>query len=231
VSILKLLIAEDDPKLLKSLIHILENNKFSVDGVNNGDDALNYGLTGEYDGIILDIMMPGMDGLKVLQALRAKNITTPALFLTARTEVSDRVEGLDAGADDYLPKPFSTVELLARIRAMLRRKDTYLPDLLTVGSVTLNRSTYQLSYGNEIQSLSGKEFQILEMLMQQPGMIIPSERFITHLWGWDTSVDTSVIWVHISNLRKKISAVNAPAEIRFIRNAGYVLEVKNDRQP
>lgn len=228
---MKLLIAEDDPKLLKSLIHILENNKFSVDGVNNGDDALNYGLTGEYDGIILDIMMPGMDGLKVLQALRAKNITTPALFLTARTEVSDRVEGLDAGADDYLPKPFSTVELLARIRAMLRRKDTYLPDLLAVGSVTLNRSTYQLSYGNEIQSLSGKEFQILEMLMQQPGMIIPSERFITHLWGWDTSVDTSVIWVHISNLRKKISAVNAPAEIRFIRNAGYVLEVKNDRQP
>lgn len=228
---MKLLIAEDDPKLLKSLIHILENNKFSVDGVNNGDDALNYGLTGEYDGIILDIMMPGMDGLKVLQALRAKNITTPALFLTARTEVSDRVEGLDAGADDYLPKPFSTVELLARIRAMLRRKDTYLPDLLTVGSVTLNRSTYQLSYGNEIQLLSGKEFQILEMLMQQPGMIIPSERFITHLWGWDTSVDTSVIWVHISNLRKKISAVNAPAEIRFIRNAGYVLEVKNDRQP
>lgn len=228
---MKLLIAEDDPKLLKSLIHILENNKFSVDGVNNGDDALNYGLTGEYDGIILDIMMPGMDGLKILQALRAKNITTPALFLTARTEVSDRVEGLDAGADDYLPKPFSTVELLARIRAMLRRKDTYLPDLLMVGSVTLNRSTYQLSYGNEIQSLSGKEFQILEMLMQQPGMIIPSERFITHLWGWDTSVDTSVIWVHISNLRKKISAVNAPAEIRFIRNAGYVLEVKNDRQP
>ena len=226
---MKLLIAEDDPKLLKSLIHILETNKFSVDGVNNGDDALNYGLTGEYDGLILDIMMPGMDGLKVLQSLRASNITTPALFLTARTEVSDRVEGLDAGADDYLPKPFSTVELLARIRAMLRRKDTYLPDLLTVGSVTLNRSTYQLGFGNELQSLSGKEFQILEMLMQQPGVIISSERFITHLWGWDTSVDISVIWVHISNLRKKISAINAPMEIRFIRNAGYVLEVKNDR--
>lgn len=226
---MKLLIAEDDPKLLKSLIHILETNKFSVDGVNNGDDALSYGLTGEYDGLILDIMMPGMDGLKVLQSLRASNITTPTLFLTARTEVSDRVEGLDAGADDYLPKPFSTVELLARIRAMLRRKDTYLPDLLTVGSVTLNRSTYQLGFGNELQSLSGKEFQILEMLMQQPGVIISSERFITHLWGWDTSVDISVIWVHISNLRKKISAINAPMEIRFIRNAGYVLEVKNDR--
>ena len=210
-------------------MHILESHKFSVDGVNNGDDALNYGLTGEYDGLIFDIMMPGMDGIQVLQSLRASNITTPALFLTARTEVSDRVAGLDAGADDYLPKPFSTVELLARIRAMLRRKDTYLPDLLTVGAVTLNRSIYQLSFRDQIQPLSGKEFQILEMLMQQPGLILPSERFITHLWGWDTTVDTSVIWVHISNLRKKISAINAPMEIRFIRNAGYVLEVKNDR--
>ena len=226
---LKLLVAEDDPKLLKSLIHILESHKFSVDGVNNGDDALNYGLTGEYDGLIFDIMMPGPDGIQVLQSLRASNITTPALFLTARTEISDRVEGLDAGADDYLPKPFATVELLARIRAMLRRKDTYLPDLLTVGAVTLNRSTYQLCFQDQLQSLSGKEFQILEMLMQQPGLILPSERLITHLWGWDTSVDTSVVWVHISNLRKKISAINAPLEIRFIRNAGYVLEVKNDR--
>lgn len=226
---MKLLIAEDDPKLLKSLIHILESNKFSVDGVNNGDDALNYALTGEYDGLILDIMMPGMDGLKVLQSLRASAVTTPALFLTARTEIADRVAGLDAGADDYLPKPFSTAELLARIRAMLRRKDTYLPDLLTVGAVTLNRSTYQLSFCGQTQSLSAKEFQLLEMLMQQPGTIIPSERFITHLWGWDTSVDTSVIWVHISNLRKKISAVGAPMEIRFVRNAGYVLEARDDR--
>lgn len=207
-------------------MHILESNKFSVDGVDNGDDALDYGLTGEYDGLILDIMMPGMDGLKVLQSLRASNITTPALFLTARTEVADRVQGLDAGADDYLPKPFSTVELLARIRAMLRRKDTYLPDLLTAGEVTLNRSTYQLSYGGAVQSLSGKEFQILEMLMQQPGTILPSERFMTHLWGWETSVDTSVIWVHISNLRKKINALGAPLEIRFVRGAGYLLEVR-----
>lgn len=224
---MQLLVAEDDPKLLKSLVHILESNKFSVDGVNNGDDALNYGLTGEYDGIILDIMMPGLDGLQVLQALRARGITTPALFLTARTEISQRVEGLDAGADDYLPKPFSTVELLARIRAMLRRKDTYLPDLLSVGQVTLNRSTYQLCYRQQIQALSGKEFQILEMLMQNPGAIVSFERFITHLWGWDSSVDTSVIWVHISNLRKKIAAIQAPIEIRFIRNAGYVLEVKS----
>ena len=223
---MKLLVAEDDPKLLKSLVHILEHNRFSVDGVSNGEDALEYGETGEYDGLILDIMMPGLDGLEVLQRLRRKGIQTPALFLTARTEISQRVEGLDAGADDYLPKPFATAELLARIRAMLRRKDTYLPDLLSIGPVTLNRSTYQLSCQNKIQSLSGKEFQILEMMMQAPGTIIPTDRFITHLWGWDTNVDTSVVWVHISNLRKKISAIGAPMEIRFVRNAGYVLEVK-----
>lgn len=223
---MKLLVAEDDPKLLKSLVHILEHNRFSVDGVSNGEDALEYGQTGEYDGLILDIMMPGLDGLQVLQTLRRNGIKTPALFLTARTEISQRVEGLDAGADDYLPKPFSTAELLARIRVMLRRKDTYLPDLLAIGSVILNRSTYQLVFQDKIQTLSGKEFQILEMMMQAPGTIIPTDRFITHLWGWDTNVDTSVVWVHISNLRKKISAIGAPMEIRFIRNAGYVLEVK-----
>ena len=223
---MKLLVAEDDPKLLKSLVHILEHNRFSVDGVSNGEDALEYGQTGEYDGLILDIMMPGLDGLQVLQTLRRNGIKTPALFLTARTEISQRVEGLDAGADDYLPKPFSTAELLARIRAMLRRKDTYLPDLLAIGSVILNRSTYQLVFQDKIQTLSGKEFQILEMMMQAPGTIIPTDRFITHLWGWDTNVDTSVVWVHITNLRKKISAIGAPMEIRFIRNAGYVLEVK-----
>lgn len=223
---MKLLVAEDDPKLLKSLVHILEHNRFSVDGVSNGEDALEYGQTGEYDGLILDIMMPGLDGLQVLQTLRRNGIKTPALFLTARTEISQRVEGLDAGADDYLPKPFSTAELLARIRAMLRRKDTYLPDLLAIGSVILNRSTYQLVFQEKIQTLSGKEFQILEMMMQAPGTIIPTDRFITHLWGWDKNVDTSVVWVHISNLRKKISAIGAPMEIRFIRNAGYVLEVK-----
>ena len=223
---MRLLIAEDDPKLLKSLLHIFQRSKFSADGVSDGAEALVHGGTREYDGLVLDIMMPGLDGLQVLQTLRREGITTPALFLTARTEVSQRVEGLDCGADDYLPKPFSTVELLARVRAMLRRKETYLPDLLTFGAVTLNRSTYQLLYQGRDQALSSKEFQLLEMMMQAPGSIIPTERFITHLWGWDTNVDTSVVWVHISNLRKKITALGAPLEIRFVRNAGYVLEDK-----
>ena len=223
---MRLLLAEDDPKLLKSLIHIFESNKFAVDGVDNGADELAYAQSGEYDGLVLDIMMPGFDGIEVLKRLRKGGLTTPALFLTARTEVSQRVEGLDAGADDYLPKPFSTSELLARVRAMLRRKDNYVPDLLTYNDVVLNRSTYELGYDNKTQTLSGKEFQIAEMMMQQPNSIIATEQFITHIWGWDSHVDTSVVWVHISNLRKKIDAVNAPIEIRFVRNAGYILEDK-----
>jgi len=221
---MRLLIAEDDPKLLKTLKHIFESNKFIVDGVSDGEDALAYAESEEYDGLILDIMMPGLDGIQVLQKLRNMEITTPALFLTARTEVAQRVEGLDAGADDYLPKPFATSELLARTRAMLRRKDNYVPDLLAYKNVILNRSTYQLVYNGQLQTLSGKEFQIIEMLMQKPAIIIPTDEFMTHIWGWNTNVDTSVVWVHISNLRKKISAINAPMEIRFIRNAGYVLE-------
>lgn len=221
---MRLLIAEDDPRLLKTLVHIFESNKFIADGVLNGEDALSYARTEEYDGLVLDIMMPGLDGIQVLQKLREMNITTPALFLTARTEVEQRVEGLDAGADDYLPKPFATSELLARVRAMLRRKDNYVPDLLTYNDVVLNRSTYQLVYNGQAQTLSGKEFQIIEMLMQKPGIVIPTDQFMTHIWGWDSNVDTSVVWVHISNLRKKISATSAPVEIRFVRNAGYVLE-------
>ena len=209
---MRLLVAEDDQKLLKTLTHLFEINRYLVDGVDNGRDALDFALTGEYEGLVLDIMMPGMDGIDVLRAVREKGISTPALFLTARTEVYQRVEGLDAGADDYLPKPFSTSELLARVRAMLRRKDNFTPDVLTFGSLTLNRSTYELCFGNSRQALSGKEFQVIEMLMQRPNMLVPTEQFMTHIWGWETSVDTSVVWVHISNIRKKIDALGAPPE-------------------
>lgn len=221
---MRILVAEDDPRLLKSLVHILKINNYSADGVSNGNDAFDYARTGEYDGLVLDIMMPGCDGIRVLKKLRAQGITTPALFLSARTEISQRVEGLDAGADDYLPKPFSTAELLARLRAMLRRKENYTPDLLSFNGVTLNRSTYELSCQGETQNLSGKEFQVLEMMMRNPNLTITTNQFITHIWGWDTSVDTSVVWVHISNLRKKFDALGAPVRIRFIRGAGYILE-------
>lgn len=221
---MRLLIAEDDPKLLKTLKHIFESNKYMVDGVSDGQDALVYAETEEYDGLILDIMMPDMNGVDVLKQLRSQGISTPALFLTAKTEVYQRVEGLDAGADDYLPKPFATSELLARVRAMLRRKDNFVPDLLTVGALSLNRSTYELVYQGKSRPLSGREFQIMEILMQRPGYIVPTDVFLSHVWGWNSEVDISVVWVHISNIRKKLNQLQSPAEIRFIRGAGYVLE-------
>ncbi len=221
---MRILIAEDDPKLLKSLVHIFELNHYAVDGVDNGTEAFDFACSDEYDGLVLDIMMPGMDGVHLLKKLRAKGITTPALFLTARTEIAQRIEGLDAGADDYLPKPFSTGELLARVRAMLRRKDNFVPDMLTFGALSLNRSTYELACGGRSQALSGKEFQVMEMLMRNQGAIVTAEQLITHIWGWDTNVDTSVVWVHISNIRKKLEALSVPVAIKFVRNAGYILE-------
>ena len=221
---MRILIAEDDPKLLKSLVHIFELNKYSVDGVDNGIDAFDFASSDEYDGLILDIMMPDMDGVTVLKKLRDNGITTPALFLTARTEIDQRIEGLDAGADDYLPKPFSIGELLARVRAMLRRKDNFTPDILTYFELLLNRSTYELMFCGKRQTLSGKEFQLMEMLMQNSNKIVTAEQLITHIWGWDTNVDTSVIWVHISNIRKKLETLSVPVTIKFVRGTGYMLE-------
>ena len=200
---MRILIAEDDARLLKTLVHIFESNRYSVDGVDNGTDAFDYASSGEYDGLILDIMMPGMDGVTLLKRLRDSGITTPALFLTARCEVEQRIEGLDAGADDYLPKPFSIGELLARVRAMIRRKDNFTPDVLSFGELLLNRSTYELVYESTSQPLSGKEYQVMEMLMQNANIIVSAEQLITHILGWDTDVDTSVVCVHISNIRKK----------------------------
>lgn len=223
---MKILIAEDDPRLLKSLVYIFKTNNFAVDGVDNGADAYDYAETDEYDGLVLDIMLPGMDGIELLKKLRAKGINTPALFLTARTEVEQKIEGLDAGADDYLPKPFAAPELLARVRAMLRRKAHYTPDLLSFNSLHLNRATYEVLYCEKSQKLSGKEFQLMEMLMLNPKTFITTEKIMTHIWGWDGAADTSVVWVHLSNLRKKLDCIEAPVVLRFVRNAGYILEEK-----
>ena len=221
---MRILIAEDDPRLLKSLVHIFEMNNYAVDGVDNGNDAFDFASSDEYDGLVLDIMMPGMDGVTLLKKLRACGITTPALFLSARTETYQKIEGLDAGADDYLPKPFSTGELLARVRAMLRRKDNFTPDLLAFDNLTLNCSTYEILWGGRTQTLSGKEFQVMEMLMRNRGIIVTAEQMITHIWGWNTDVDTSVVYVHVSNIRKKLDQIGAQVTIKFVRNAGYLLE-------
>ena len=223
---MRILIAEDDPRLLKSLLHIFEMNNYSADGVDNGSDAFDYASTGEYDGLVLDVMMPEMDGVSLLKKLREDGITTPALFLTAKTETYQKIEGLDAGADDYLTKPFSTAELLARVRAMLRRKENFTPDLISFDDLTLNRSTYELISSGGTESLSGKEFQVMEMLLQNRGSIITVDQLITHIWGWNSDVDISVIYVHISNIRKKLERIGSRVTIKFIRNVGYLLEAR-----
>lgn len=225
---MKLLIAEDDQKLLKSLIKIFEMNNYTVEGVNNGNAAYLCAVDEEYDGIVLDIMLPGYDGITVLKKIRSKGINTPVMFLTAKTEVYQKIEGLDAGADDYLSKPFETAELLARVRAMLRRKDNFTPDIISYNDVLLNRSTYEVTYGGNTQKLSGKEFQLLEKFMLNPKIIFTIEKLLVQIWGWDNYVNVSVVWVHLSNIRKKLEKLNAPISIRFIRNSGYILEEEND---
>ncbi len=217
---MKLLIAEDDPKLLKSLIHILETNKFSVDGVNNGDDALSYGLTGEYDGLILDIMMPGMDGLKVLQSLRASNITTPALFLTARTEVSDRVEGLDAGADDYLPKPFGMMELIARVRALLRRAQVVDTEKeYHIGGLYMSPAKHLVRAEGRDVSLTLKEFEMLALLVENQGIVFTRDQLLTKIWGYAFDGESRTVDVHIRSLRQKLGSCGSLIET--VRGIGY----------
>lgn len=226
---MKLLIAEDSPRLLKTLAKVLEKEGYTVDAVSDGDTALDYILNSDYDGLLLDIMMPGKDGLEVLKSARAAGITCPVMLFSALTEISQRVDGLDAGADDYLPKPFDLAEFTARVRAMLRRRDAFAPQVLDFADVKLDCSSHKLEYGSKQALLGGKEFQIMEMLMARPGVIVPIDRIISQVWNWDKEVDTSVVWVQVSNLRKKIAKIEAPITLRFERGAGYVLENNDAR--
>ena len=225
---MRLLIAEDDRDISKALVMILEKNNYSVDSVFNGKEAYEYAVSDNYDGIILDIMMPELDGIEVLTKLRSERISTPILLLTAKAEVDDRVAGLDAGADDYLAKPFAISELLARLRAMLRRKGEFQPDILEFKSVTLNKATYELGYNDKYVRLASREFQMLEMLMKMPGQVIPTDQFMDKIWGWDSEVEVSIVWVYISNLRKKLATIQAPIEIHAIRGVGYCMGAKDD---
>lgn len=221
---MRLLIAEDDRDIAKALTALFEHNNYSVDAVYNGNDGYDYALEGNYDGIILDIMMPGMDGLEVLRALRNAEVKTPVLLLTARGEIEDRVSGLDAGADDYLPKPFAASELLARVRAMLRRRENYQVEILEFEGLSLNLSTFELSFQGGNLRLVSREFQMLQLLMQSPGSVISTEQFMERIWGWDSDVEVSIVWVYVSNLRKKIDKLGAPVNIRAVRGVGYCLE-------
>ena len=220
---MRLLLAEDEPDLLEALTAILEHSRYTVDAVDNGTDALSYAMTGQYDGLILDIMMPGMDGLAVLERLRAARINTPALFLTAKTQVDDRIRGLDAGADDYISKPFDMGELLARVRAMMRRKEEFTPNELKYGDLILSRTDYTIRTENNAPlSLSGREFQMLEMLMLTPGQVISPDRFMDSIWS-DGEAESDIVWVYISNLRKKLHKAGSSVEIRSLRGLGYTL--------
>lgn len=221
---MRLLLAEDEKELSAALKAVLEHNHYSVDVVYDGQDALDYALTENYDGIILDIMMPKKNGLEVLAELRRSNINTPILMLTAKAEVNDRVTGLDTGADDYLTKPFAMSELLARLRAMTRRRSEFAPNILSMGRITLNRANFELAGAKASYRLGNKEFQMLEMLMANPGRLISTEQFMERIWGYDTEAEVSVVWVYISYLRKKLAALDAGVEIRATRGVGYSLE-------
>lgn len=225
---MRLLLAEDEKELSNALTAILKHNNYSVDPVYNGLDARDYGLSENYDGIILDIMMPGMNGIDVLKELRNNGIETPVLLLTAKSEVQDKITGLDSGADDYLTKPFAMGELLARIRAMTRRKSEFSPNLLTLGNTSLSRENFTLSTSQGEQKLGNKEFQVIEMLMLNRGMLISTERLMEKIWGFDSDAEINVVWVYISYLRKKLAAVGSNIEIKASRGVGYTLEEKDD---
>ena len=215
---------EDDRSLCRAEKTILEKAGYSVDFVHNGEEALDYALEGDYDGIILDWMIPAPDGVEVLRRLREKGLAVPCLLLTARDAVEDRVAGLDAGADDYLPKPFASSELLARIRAMLRRKTDYRPDLLRFGDLALDRQEMALSRNGQTVKLSNKSFQLMEMLMEQPGRVFEINRMIERVWGWDSDSDMNVVWVTISNLRKTLKELGSAVSVKATRGVGYSLE-------
>ena len=222
---MRLLYAEDEHALSEAVTDILTYHQYAVDTVDNGNDALAYALSQRYDGVILDIMMPGMDGMEVLERLREQGVTTPVLLLTAKGEIEDRIRGLDAGADDYLPKPFAMKELLARVRAMLRRRETFTPDQLRVGNVTLDQKRAVLCCGDQVAPLSRLEYQLMELFMSHPGMTFSAAHLLEQVWGADTDADVNVVWVYISYLRKKLTQLEANAGIRSKRGIGYSLEV------
>lgn len=222
---MRILLAEDERSLSRAVVALLERSNYSVDAVFDGVEALEYLASGNYDALILDIMMPRLDGLSVLKRLREQGNPIPVLMLTAKSEIDDKVEGLDAGANDYLTKPFSTRELLARLRAITRSQMNQVSSKLRFGNVTLDQTSFELTGPDGSYRLANKEYQMMELLMGNPGQTIPAERFLEKIWGYDTEAEMNVVWVYISYLRKKLSALKANVEIRASRNVGYRLEV------
>ena len=224
---MRLLLAEDEKELSRALVAILKHNNYSVDAVYDGLDAYNYAKAENNDGIILDIMMPKMNGIEALKKMRAEGINVPVLMLTAKSDIDDRIEGLDSGADDYLTKPFAMGELLARIRAMTRRKSELSSNTLKLGNITLSRENFELTGPDGVQRLGNKEYQMLETMMMNPKRLISTERFMEKIWGYDSEAEINVVWVYISYLRKKLTSVGANVVIKASRGMGYSLEEKS----
>lgn len=221
---MKLLYAEDEESLSEAVTDILTFHKYQVDAVYNGTDALDYAMAEDYDGIILDIMMPGLSGLEVLKQLRAAGRNVPVLLLTAKAEVEDRVEGLDLGADDYLPKPFAMKELLARVRAMLRRKEQFTPDVVRCGDLALDQQKYELSGPSGNVILPKLEYQLMETLMLNQGRYLSTEELLTKVWGYETDAEQGTVWVYLSYLRKRFAALSSTVTIEAKRGVGYRLQ-------
>ena len=224
VSLMRLLIAEDEVDLAEALTVFFEKNHFSVDAVHNGADAYEYAVTGAYDAVILDVMMPKLNGIQVLERLRAEGVKTPIMMLTAKGQKDDRITGFNAGADDYLPKPFDPDELLSRVRAILRRSEVYQPTVLTFGDLTLDPSTGVLTCGKKTTRLSGREFQVMELFLRSPRQVFSADRIMETVWGWDNDAEINVVWVNISNLRKKLKSIGSRVTLRANRGLGYALE-------
>ncbi len=220
---MKLLYAEDESAMAEAVTDILRYHKYSVDCVTDGREALDYALNDTYDGIILDVMMPRMSGLEVLSRLRQEGCRTPVLLLTAKGEVEDRIEGLDAGADDYLPKPFAMGELLARVRAMLRRREEFTPNVLVCGDLQLNQQNAELRCADRSVVLPKLEYRLMELLMLNQGICLSTEDMLVKVWGYETEADIGVVWVYLSYLRKRLAALGSTVEIKARRGVGYML--------
>lgn len=225
---MRLLIAEDEQDLAEALGIFFEKNQFTVDVVYDGQSAYDYALTRNYDAIILDVMMPKMNGIDVLQCIRENGIQIPVMMLTAKAEKDDRITGFNSGADDYLPKPFEPDELICRVRAMLRRGDEYHATVLSFGDVQLDCGSNQLICGEKSVSLSNREFQVMELFLRNLQVVFSADRIMERVWGWDSDAEINVVWVHISNLRKKLKSIGSKVNIRANRGLGYLLEAEHD---
>ena len=221
---MRVLIAEDEMSTAKAIKLLLEKANFSADIVYNGNDAWEYIQAVDYDVIVLDIMMPYRSGMDVLSLMRNKHIVTPVLILTAKSEIEDRVAGLESGADDYLPKPFAAKELIARVKALARRSDHYADSIQSIGNLVLDGNRYEMRVGEIKVSLTNKEFQLMELFVRHPGYVFPTEHLMEKIWGYDTESNIDVAWTHIGYMRKKLRSMNANLEIKTVRGAGYALE-------